>query len=80
MKLKLHVWRQNGPNDKGKLETYEAPHVSPDQSFLEMLDDVNLDLARTGRDIIAFDHDCLANVEPPKVFGDVAPELDIFFL
>jgi len=58
MKLKLHVWRQNGPNDKGKLETYDAPHVSPDQSFLEMLDDVNLDLARTGRDIIAFDHDC----------------------
>ncbi len=58
MKLKLHVWRQNGQNDKGKLETYDAPNVSPDQSFLEMLDDVNLDLARTGRDIIAFDHDC----------------------
>ena len=32
MKLKLHVWRQNGADDKGKLETYDAPNVSPDQS------------------------------------------------
>ncbi|MEJ2471828.1 MAG: hypothetical protein P8Y96_12030 [Desulfuromonadales bacterium] len=58
MKLKLHVWRQNGPNDKGRLETIDAPNVSPDQSFLEMLDDVNQALAREGRDVIAFDHDC----------------------
>ena len=58
MKLKLHVWRQNGPNDKGKLETIDAPNVSPDQSFLEMLDDVNQALALEGKDVIAFDHDC----------------------
>ena len=58
MKLKLHVWRQNGPNDKGRLETYDAPDVSPDQSFLEMLDDVNQALAKDGKDVIAFDHDC----------------------
>ena len=58
MKLKLHVWRQNGPNDKGRMETYDAPEVSPDQSFLEMLDDVNLALAREGKEVIAFDHDC----------------------
>ncbi len=58
MKLKLHVWRQNGPNDKGRMETYDAPNVSPDQSFLEMLDDVNLTLAREGKEVIAFDHDC----------------------
>ena len=58
MKLKLHVWRQNGPNDKGRLETYDAPDVSPDQSFLEMLDDVNQALAKEGKDVIAFDHDC----------------------
>ena len=58
MKLKLHVWRQNGPNDKGSLETIEAPNVSPDQSFLEMLDDVNQALAKEGKDVIAFDHDC----------------------
>ena len=58
MKLKLHVWRQNGPTDKGKLETIDAPNVSPDQSFLEMLDDVNQALALAGNDVIAFDHDC----------------------
>jgi succinate dehydrogenase / fumarate reductase iron-sulfur subunit len=58
MKLKLHVWRQNGPNDQGKLETIDAPSVSPDQSFLEMLDDVNQALALDGKDVIAFDHDC----------------------
>ncbi len=58
MKLKLHIWRQNGPTDKGKLETIDAPNVSPDQSFLEMLDDVNQELALAGKDVIAFDHDC----------------------
>lgn len=58
MKLTLHVWRQNGPDAEGRLETYEAPDVSPDQSFLEMLDDVNEDLVKQGKDPIAFDHDC----------------------
>jgi len=58
MNLKLFVWRQSGPNAKGKLEQYEAKNVSPDQSFLEMLDDVNEDLIKKGQDPIAFDHDC----------------------
>lgn len=58
MKLTLHVWRQNGPDAEGRLETYEAPDVSPDQSFLEMLDDVNEVLVKEGKDVIAFDHDC----------------------
>ncbi|MDT8419686.1 MAG: succinate dehydrogenase/fumarate reductase iron-sulfur subunit [Desulfuromonadales bacterium] len=58
MDLTLHVWRQKGPQDKGKLETYQAKGVSEDQSFLEMLDDVNEDLIKSGRDPIAFDHDC----------------------
>lgn len=58
MNLTLHVWRQKGPQDKGKLETYPAKDVSPDQSFLEMLDEVNDDLIKTGKDPIAFDHDC----------------------
>jgi len=58
MNLTLHVWRQKGPQDKGKLETYPAKDVSEDQSFLEMLDDVNEDLIKSGRDPIAFDHDC----------------------
>lgn len=58
MNLKLHVWRQEGPNKPGKLEVYEAHNVSPDQSFLEMLDEVNEDLIKAGKDPIAFDHDC----------------------
>jgi succinate dehydrogenase / fumarate reductase iron-sulfur subunit len=58
MNLTLHVWRQKGPEAKGKLETYKANNVSEDQSFLEMLDDVNEDLIKAGKDPIAFDHDC----------------------
>jgi succinate dehydrogenase / fumarate reductase iron-sulfur subunit len=58
MNLKLHVWRQKGPDAPGKLETYDAKHVSPDMSFLEMLDEVNETLIKTGIDPIAFDHDC----------------------
>ena len=58
MNLTLHVWRQKGPEAKGKLETYQAKGVSEDQSFLEMLDDVNEDLIKADKDPIAFDHDC----------------------
>ncbi|RNC70982.1 MAG: succinate dehydrogenase/fumarate reductase iron-sulfur subunit [Desulfuromonadales bacterium] len=58
MNLTLHVWRQKGPKDTGKFEVYEAKDVSPDQSFLEMLDEVNEDLIKAGKDPIAFDHDC----------------------
>ncbi len=58
MDLTLHVWRQKGPQDKGKLETYPAKNVSPDMSFLEMLDEINDGLIRQGKDPIAFDHDC----------------------
>lgn len=58
MNLTLHVWRQNGPKDPGKFEVYEAKNVSPDQSFLEMLDEVNEELIKAGKDPIAFDHDC----------------------
>ncbi len=58
MNLILHVWRQKGPNDKGRLEQYEAKNVSPDSSFLEMLDVVNEDLIAKGIEPIEFDHDC----------------------
>jgi len=58
MNLTLHVWRQKGPDAPGKLEQYDAKDVSPDQSFLEMLDDVNERLIKEGKDPIAFDHDC----------------------
>ena len=58
MNLILHVWRQKGPKEPGKLEQYEAKNVSPDQSFLEMLDDVNEHLIKAGKEPIVFDHDC----------------------
>ncbi len=58
MDLTLHVWRQSGPKDKGKLETYPAKGISPDMSFLEMLDEVNEELIKTGKSPIVFDHDC----------------------
>jgi succinate dehydrogenase / fumarate reductase iron-sulfur subunit len=58
MKLKLHVWRQNGPSDSGRFEDYVAEDVSEHMSFLEMLDVVNERLIARGGEPIAFDHDC----------------------
>ena len=58
MNLTLYVWRQKDAKDKGKLERYNAKDVSPDMSFLEMLDEVNEDLIKTGQEPIVFDHDC----------------------
>ena len=58
MRLTLRVWRQDGPTATGRFETYEAPDVRPDMSFLEMLDVVNEDLIGKGQAPIAFDHDC----------------------
>ncbi len=58
MKITLKVWRQKDASDAGRLETYEAPNVSADMSFLEMLDIVNEDLIEAGQEPIAFDHDC----------------------
>jgi succinate dehydrogenase / fumarate reductase iron-sulfur subunit len=58
MNLTLHVWRQKGPQDIGRLETYEATDISEDMSFLEMLDQVNENLIAEGEEPIQFDHDC----------------------
>jgi succinate dehydrogenase iron-sulfur subunit len=58
MKLTLKVWRQKNPSDTGQFETYEANNVNEHMSFLEMLDVVNEDLIRGGRDPIVFDSDC----------------------
>jgi succinate dehydrogenase / fumarate reductase iron-sulfur subunit len=58
MKFKLKVWRQTGPRAKGKLVQYEATDVSPNTSFLEMLDVVNEGLVTRGEEPIAFDSDC----------------------
>lgn len=58
MKLTLKVWRQKNGSTPGEFKTYPADHVSPDMSFLEMLDVVNQDLIMKGEEPIAFDHDC----------------------
>jgi succinate dehydrogenase / fumarate reductase iron-sulfur subunit len=56
--LTLRVWRQAGPNAPGSLETYALSDVSPDMSFLEMLDVLNEGLIATGEEPVAFDSDC----------------------
>jgi len=58
MRINLRVWRQGGPAKPGKLVEYVAENVSPDMSFLEMLDVVNEGLIVKGEDPIAFDSDC----------------------
>src|ERR671937_1798749 len=58
MRLTLKIWRQAGPRVPGRLVDYVAERVSPDMSFLEMLDVVNEGLIRKGEDAIAFDSDC----------------------
>ncbi len=58
MDLTLHVWRQRGPNDPGRMVQYEAPNISEHMSFLEMLDVVNEGLIERGEEPIAFDSDC----------------------
>ena len=58
MRLLLKIWRQSGPMTAGSLVDYVADGVSPDMSFLEMLDVVNEGLVRKGEDAIAFDSDC----------------------
>jgi len=58
MNLILEVWRQKNAQTPGTFERYEAKDVSPDLSFLEMLDVVNEGLIRQGSEPIAFDHDC----------------------
>jgi len=58
MNLTLKVWRQANADAEGAFKTYEATNVSPDSSFLEMLDEVNERLNERGEEPIAFDHDC----------------------
>ncbi|MGC6421614.1 MAG: succinate dehydrogenase/fumarate reductase iron-sulfur subunit [Flavobacteriaceae bacterium] len=58
MNLTLKVWRQANTKAKGQFETYPISDVSPDMSFLEMMDVLNEQLIQQGIDPIAFDHDC----------------------
>jgi succinate dehydrogenase / fumarate reductase iron-sulfur subunit len=58
MSLNLKIWRQENSKDKGSIVDYKLDNVSPDMSFLEMLDTLNEKLVREKGDTIAFDHDC----------------------
>jgi succinate dehydrogenase / fumarate reductase iron-sulfur subunit len=58
MNLTLHVWRQKDGKSAGRMATYEATDVSPDMSFLEMLDMVNEKLTKRGEEPIAYEYDC----------------------
>ncbi len=58
MNLTLKIWRQKDSKDRGGFETYHLKDVSPHQSFLEMLDQLNDDLVKQGKEPVAFDSDC----------------------
>src|SRR5476651_2413001 len=62
MNLTLKVWRQKNAETKGAFVTYKANGISPDMSFLEMLDVVNESLILKGDEPIHFDHDCLQGI------------------
>lgn len=58
LSLNLRVWRQDGPEDSGQFHNYQLHGISPDMSFLEMLDILNETLLAEGEEPVAFDHDC----------------------
>lgn len=58
IQLNLKIWRQNGPDEPGRLETYASGPISTEMSFLEMLDVLNERLTLEGKEPVAFDHDC----------------------
>jgi succinate dehydrogenase/fumarate reductase-like Fe-S protein len=58
MNFTLHIWRQPNRDSEGRMVEYQVRDISPDMSFLEMLDILNEELIRKGEQPIAFDHDC----------------------
>jgi len=58
MNLTLKIWRQKNASDKGSIVDYQVSDISPDMSFLEMLDILNNQLIEKGDSPVAFDHDC----------------------
>jgi len=58
MKIALKIWRQKNNAAEGSFKDYKLDHVSPDMSFLEMLDVLNNELILKGEESVAFDHDC----------------------
>ena len=58
MRLKLKIWRQKNSQHKGEMVSYDIDNISPDMSFLEMMDVLNEELMEKEIDPVAFDHDC----------------------
>jgi len=58
MNFTLKIWRQEGPDESGRMESYPIKDITGDMSFLEMMDVLNDQLIRDGKDPVAFDHDC----------------------
>ena len=56
--LTLKIWRQSGPNDQGRFESYRIDSISDEASFLELLDVLNETLIGEGLEAVVFDHDC----------------------
>jgi succinate dehydrogenase / fumarate reductase iron-sulfur subunit len=62
MNFTLRIWRQQDAQSKGRFEDYPIKNISPDCSFLEMLDILNEQLIENDREPVAFDHDCLEGI------------------
>ncbi len=58
MEIRLKIWRQKNAHTKGKFETHHLKEVSPEMSFLEMLDYLNTQLIEQGKEPVTFEHDC----------------------
>ena len=71
--FKLRIWRQSNPQAKGQLKEYSIDEVSPEQSFLEMLDTLNERLIKEGEDPVAFDSKVFAE---PAVWSSMALRMD----
>ena len=62
MDFTLHIWRQKGPQEIGRLVAYRVSGISPDMSFFEMLDSLNRYLEESGEEPIAYEYDCLEGI------------------
>lgn len=71
MKLTLKIWRQENANAKGTMQTYPIDGISPDMSFLEMLDVLNEQLINQGDNPVVFDHDCREGI-----CGSCSPQIN----
>ena len=74
--LTLKVWRQNGPKEKGRFETYKLDNISTDSSFLEMMDILNEQLISENKEPVAFDHheECLQTLLGSRDYRGIITE------